>query len=715
MSEEERPQGEGNEDEYYDEDDYESEGVSTLAYILRGQDLVSVAKQYVRATPWWVISVALHFAAALVLVRVMSMNRPVRQPEDLYLEAQIKRDDPEPLDLKKIERVFEEMKKIETERVINAPTLVQRPEVEMTETPDIDEDLTPNMDTEFVEDADFVGIDTGGSDDDIGAVGGEDDDILGAADGFNVRKASNYDSIMSDLSTKLTRVINRGGQKGGNVLLVWIMDASVSMKDDQQAIKERLWEMDKKFRAQKGAGDLKQAVVYYSDRPQLWLQPTSDVEQVMEAIANIEISAPGTVENTMRAVIYSAQTFNKASVKARRVGILVDDDSADDSPRTEEALAELKKARMTLFVINRECPFQSTSMLESFEWVDEDGDVFKGAGTVHRGPETARPEITSIAFGSFHWSAWGGGTSAGGRILSGFGIYDVSRLAYYTRGAYYILDPKPHDLYDWDLMESYRPELVSRAEYEKRTARNPYKRTIEMVTKQWNHGFNFGQWDSIPRARDNVGHMNAKLAEVEKYIRIMATEGRMSDSQLTSLKENRRWPGNADVIWCQLVLAKHRLRQYQYALEDFLKVTRAIPKEHNRIGAHWAQGVKQTPQEERDREAVIQAMRYVANRHPRTPWGYVASSFDPASTQYLFGYKFYTYYYFQAYWAKLITHQGKVYIAHVTGEDEQKKTITFTVPKKGTKTTPRNFFKTVTPLPPAQQPRGVNYNPHPRI
>jgi len=715
MSEEETPQDEGYEDEYYDDEDYEPGGINTLDYVLRGQDLVSVAKHYVRATPWWVISVALHFAAALVLVRVMSMSRPAREPEDLFLEAQIKKDEPEPLDLKKIERVFEEIKKIETERVINAPQLVQRPEIEMTETPDFDEDLTPDMDTEFVDDTDFVGIDTAGGDEDVGQVGGEDEDILGAAGGFNVRHATNYDSIMSDLSAKLTRVIRRGGAKGGNVLLVWIMDASVSMKDDQQAIKERLWEMDKKFREQKGSGDLKQAVVYYGDRPHLWLQPTSDVEQVMQAIENIEISPPGTVENTMQAVIYSAQTFNKSSIKARRVGILVDDDSADDSSLLETALGELRKAKMTLFAINRECPFQSTTLRESFEWVDEDGDVFRGSGTVHRGPETARPELTGVAFGSFHWGHWGGGTSAGGRILSGFGIYDISRLAYYTRGAYYILDPKPHDLYDWDLMESYRPELVSRAEYEKRTARNPFKRTIQMVAKQWNHTCRFRSWTSMSNARENFGLCGKYITELEKFIRMMATEGRMSDTRLTHLKQNRRWPANADLVWCQLVLARHRLRQWGYGLEEFLKHTRAIPKNHNRIGAHWAQKVKDTSLEKRDREAVIQAMRYVANRHPRTPWGYVASSFDPSSNRYLFGYKFYTYYYFHSYWAKLVTHKGKVYIAHVIGEDKKKKTITFTVPKKGTKTAPRSYFKSITRLPPNKRPSGVRHNPHPRI
>jgi hypothetical protein len=556
-----------------------------------------------------------------------------------------------------------------------------------------------------------VGLNSGGAAEDpaVGEVWVPEDELTGVTHGI-VPEKMDYDKIMPDLGTKLSRFVRRGGPKaGGNILLVWIMDASVSMKDDQQAIRERLWEMDKTFREQKGSGDLKQAVIYYGNRPNLWLQPTSDVEQVMEAMDNIEINPPGTVENTMQAVIYAAQQFDKSAIKAKRVGILVDDDSPDDSTRLEEALNELKKARMTLFVINRECPFQSEYLYEAFKWVDEDGDEFSGTGTVHRGPETARLEVTGISFGSFFWGDWST-ASAGGRIPSGFGIYDISRLAYYTGGAYYILDPKPHDLYDWDLMEAYCPELVSRDEYDRRTVRNPYKRVIEQVTKQWNQGFSWS-WRTIPQARENVTHCENRLVELEKLIRVLETEGRMSDSQLASLKENRRWPANADLVWSSLVLARHRLRQFLYGLEEFLKTTRSIPEDHY-IYAHGTQKVKETPKEKEDREAVIQAMRYVANRHPRTPRGYVATSFDPNSNQSLYGWLFNHAYYFQSYWARLVTKDDKVYTAYVTGEDKKKDTITFTVPKKGTKTTPKSFFKSITPIP---TPSGASYNPHPRI
>lgn len=62
------------------------------------------------------------------------------------------------------------------------------------------------------------------------------------------------------------------------------------------------------------------------------------------------------------------------TVRAKKVAVLVDDDSADDTEKLEETLAALKKAKITLYVINRECPFQGTYFEERFTYVDEKGN-----------------------------------------------------------------------------------------------------------------------------------------------------------------------------------------------------------------------------------------------------------------------------------------------------------------------------------------------------
>lgn len=704
-------------DEVGDEEDVFTGGAAgnTLEFVLRDQSMKSRAVGYMRATPWWVISVALHLAAILIFGKII-MSGPKMDLDDIIITTEIKDTEPEPLDLEKIEKVFKEMKELKIERVVHAPTLIESPTIEVEDTPTVNEDdLAPDFEEMEPDDTDFTGIDDGLEGDGYGLGEVDSGDVMGIGEGggFNARGMSSYSKIMDDLSVRLSR----GAKKKyrGNVLLIWLMDASISMKDDQVSIRERLWEMDKKFREQEGAGELMQAVVYYSDKPHMWLKPTSDVDEVMKAIEAIEVSPPGTIENTMQAVIFTAKTFGsqqRKGKKLKKVMVLVDDDSADDSHLTESALQELRKARMSVFVINRECPFQSTHFYERFEYVDEDGEKYTGSGYVRRGPETAFPEVANISWGQFFSNNWN--NSGGGRIMSGFGIYDISRLAYYSGGAYYILDPMDSDekmaMYDWELMELYRPELVSRNEYQKRTARNPFKHTIEKVAREWNAGAPRWHWVRWPEIRSQLKRTEKKLSIANKLISEIDKNARMPTSKLEKLKQNRRWPASADLVAASMCLARYRVRQFKYSIEKFIKETSSIPEDHI-VNFRSNQKPKKTKEEARDRVAIIEAMRFVADRHPRTPWGKIAATFNPDSNQFLYGFELYHHYYFPPYWAIVTLMNGRKYEAYITDENKKKNTVSFTVPKKGSRTVSRKIIKSITRLTKPSR----SHNPHPRI
>ncbi|HID30315.1 MAG TPA: VWA domain-containing protein, partial [Desulfobacterales bacterium] len=353
--------------------------------------------------------------------------------------------------------------------------------------------------------------------------------------GFTPRGMTTYKKVLEDMTVRITRKLSR--KKRGNVLLIWIMDSSLSMKDDQEEIKKRLWEMDTKFRALTNGGRLYQAVVYFSDQPRLWLEPTNDVEMVMKAVDSIELSPPGTPENVMAALMFVASRKEFSSVKAKKVAVLVDDDNSYDTGKLEDALAALKKKRISLYVINRECPFQRAVFYERFTYVDEKGLKYTGTGRVFRGPETAYPEVTSVVWGGFIDRT---------RIMSGFGIYDVSRIAFHTGGAYYILGEAKAD-YDWKLMEAYAPELVSRDAYKKRTAKNPYKETLEYVSRKWNTGCPHGNHYPWPELAREEKRCRAKLEQADDLIQLMRREAIMSHKALAKLKKMRRWPANADL------------------------------------------------------------------------------------------------------------------------------------------------------------------------
>ncbi|MBI2190363.1 MAG: hypothetical protein HYU36_00070, partial [Planctomycetes bacterium] len=275
--------GEGGGGEPSDDDSQAAE-IDSLDYVLRYSQWRTRITNYIRATPWWVVSISLHLAAILILGKIVMMTKPPPD-EDIIVTTEIKTEELKPLDLKKIEQVFKEMKLVQTEPVVHQPTLINQTVTEVVETTAIEtSELVPTVDTTNPTDESFTGVEETGEIGDGAGMGElESTDIIGVGEsGFNARGAS-YKGIMGDLTVRVAGKA-RGGKYKGNVLLIWLMDASLSMRDDQLAIKERLWEMDKKFREQEGSGQLMQAVVYYSDKPHLWLKPTSDVDQVMKSI-----------------------------------------------------------------------------------------------------------------------------------------------------------------------------------------------------------------------------------------------------------------------------------------------------------------------------------------------------------------------------------------------------------------------------------------------
>lgn len=67
---------------------------------------------------------------------------------------------------------------------------------------------------------------------------------------------------------------------------------------------------------------------------------------------------------------------------------------------------------------------------------------------------------------------------------------------------------------------------------------------------------------------------------------------------------------------------------------------------------------------------------------------------------------------FQPYWAVFVLRSGKKYTGYVTAEDRERGTITLTVPRNGSATRPRSFFKDIRRILP---PPGARPDPLDRI
>ena len=667
-----------------------------LGFMMRGRSVHWQLLERLQATPYWIVSVSLHVAAILILASWTVKSRDV-SVEDLMLDVRIGAQERPVINLAKIRQVFDPQS-VEAEKPMPlAPQLQTPPSVE-PEDEDIEQDAELEIDFEVIPDDDFLETE-GELDDEVElTIGGEamgvgEHPIGNGGLSFNPRGLNGYGSVIQNLGRRLH---DSSAAFRNRALLVWLVDRSVSMKDDQEAIKEQLWEMDRRFRQGSSRAKLKQAVVAFGDRPEVLLKPDDNIEKVMATFDAIRPSPPNTAENVMAAIIYCAKGFQRAS-GAKKAIILVDDDSADDTQLTEEALKALRTTRTTLYVINRESPFQEVEGYENYSFTDEKGERYYGTGVVKRGPETAKQEVPRLRWGAWNWPTnWGHS-----QVLSGFGIYDQSRMAFQTGGAYYILSsgdsaaPASSE-YDWKAMELYRPELVSRKEYLNRVESNPFRRVVAEVGKAWNSkSLSIRTKDWSPEILErNVKRCEQRLVLADKMIAVLQSKAILPSSRLERLKTSRRWPANADLVLAEMCLAKYRIRQYLYALHDFQRRVKSVPEDHVLVWEH-SLPPRSTPEEAKDRDACIKAFQFVAERHPGTPWGSIATSFDPSSTKYLHGYRIRHKPGPKPFMALIEFKDGSQIEAKVLKMDEKK--VTYST-SKGTRTAPKDTIKKITPL-----------------
>jgi hypothetical protein len=679
----------------YEDDEYFDEPLGFLGFMMRGRSVQSIILDRIQATPCWIVSLSLHVAALLVLAS-FTVGIGDKRIDDVILDVSINRDTPKVIDLAKIRQVFSPSSvTLQDSQVPLAPPLNP---AEVEETPvELDIELDYDMSYEIIPDEDFITVEGDIGEELAAAIGSQAMGFGGSKLGnggadFNGRGLNGYASIVQNLGKRMHAASKKFHSR---VVMIWLVDRSVSMKDDQAAIREQLWEMDQRFR-EEGTGRLRQSVVAFGKRPNVILKPVEDVQKVMEAFDRIKSSEPGTPENVNAALIYCTKLF-KNTRGIKKVVVLVDDDSGDDNELTEEAIKALKNSGTTLYVINRESPFQETEGYENYSYTDMSGEQFKGTGTVRRGPETALIEVPRLRWGAWNWpNNW-----SSTQVLSGFGIYDQSRAAFHTGGAYYILNPESSgsmssEEFDWVIMEHYRPELLTRSTYQRRVRNNPFRKAIVQVEQAWNSKdlrIRLNYW-SPDLLEQNIQRTQARLALLERMIPSVENKAIMPTSRLQNLKSGKRWVANADLTLSQLYLARYRLRQYLYAQQDFTRRAKDIPDDHAIVWQHNLQP-RRTPEEARDRQDCVRIMRFLATRHEGTPWGKIGADFDPDSTLYLHGYRLRHKPAFNPFTAIIEFKNGKKIEAKVT--KMTKKEVSYQN-KKGTKTTPRSETSKITPL-----------------
>ena len=378
-----------------------------------------------------------------------------------------------------------------------------------------------------------------------------------------------HQAVVDRLTREILRMLSKG-----KVMLVWLFDESLSMKDDQADISNRFdkiyTELDLSGKAQGNA--LQTAILSYGKELHVQTEPTSDIEKIRAAIDSIPVDESGE-EWPCKYVIEVGKRFEKYFSSADRTValVLVTDESGEraegdrkeaDGFYVEESVSKAQDIRMPIYVIGRQAVFGYP--YAHLTYTDpETGDRYHPRIT--RGPEAAGLECLQTEGLHVRWDAQS----------SGFGPYELVRLARDSGGIYFML-PTP-DLqvretkFDPLDMKEYVPEYGQRRDYNQARDSSILRRAVHQVINtagdmRVNLSFSIDPNQMRPQAaraqvqakknRDLLEAAAAYLdAEEVKYAR--------------DREPSQRWRAHYDLLRGQILAYRVKLFEYEYFLQSF--------------------------------------------------------------------------------------------------------------------------------------------------
>lgn len=278
-----------------------------------------------------------------------------------------------------------------------------------------------------------------------------------------VVKGTLGDSLLQ-METALDRVtweIARNMQES-KVLVVWMLDASGSLKTQREVIAGRLDRIYGELGALQDVGQIPRkrkplltGVVTYGERTNfITREPTDKYDVVRDAIAEVQPDVSGK-ENVFTAVTQTMQMWKgyRATNGRRIMLIVVTDESGDDFDRHVGAIKLMRRYGAQAYVIG---PTAVQGRKKGYVpyVAPEDGRTYQLE--VDLGPETAMFDMVDLPY-------WYSGPQYK-YLSSGFGPYALSRLVSETGGVYFTTSMttmeglSPSGFFSAETMKPFQPD-----------------------------------------------------------------------------------------------------------------------------------------------------------------------------------------------------------------------------------------------------------------
>ena len=406
-------------------------------------------------------------------------------------------------------------------------------------------------------------------------------------------------------------------------LVVWLLDASLSLKERREAIANRIENVYEELGVMKlGAeGSLVTGVVSFGAETNfLTEQPTEDTAKAVQQIRNVRPDESGE-EKVFASVQSVVDKWKPYRTKQRRnfLIIVVTDERGDDGQMVDEVTYNLSRLGVRVYCMGNSAVFGRKIGYQRFQL--EDGS-FRDL-PVDQGPETAQPERLNLAF-------WGGNDGAG-IFSSGFGPYALTRLCAETGGIYFIAAEQPGPKFNPDRMRSYMPDYISLADYQTAVRSSPALAALVQVSLNSidrpspNPQLVF-RADRLERLKQEIDEAQKPFADfvyhLENEILRPLTEGESGRAQITK----PRWQAGFDLAMGRALASWVRTFGYNKMLAQMKVSPLQFTKEGNNM---W----RLIPAMESDAGGQVKKYTDLANmylnrvitEHPETPWAMLAA------------------------------------------------------------------------------------------
>ena len=424
------------------------------------------------------------------------------------------------------------------------------------------------------------------------------------------------------------------------ITVIWLFDESSSMKDDQQAIKQKFDRIVSELKThadpkKKATEPLTHTIVGFGEDIHYVLEkPTSDIERIGAAIDKLRVDDSG-IENTLHAINEVIGHYSGLIRKDHKLLIvLVTDESGDDGGFVEEAHQAVVGKNVPIYCIGRQSLFGAErAHLEYRDPVTK--DVYWP--WIRRGPETAGVELLQ----------WDGLHDRWDEQPSGFAPYELARISKGSGGIYFLLPSEENmrvrqreKAYQIADLKEYMPDYKSRMAYVADRNRSELRRTMYEIIQAttWNYGqeqdqermfyrrhFPIDPAELIPAAT------KASTLSTERLNVLLAIQKKLeSIEKLRDREPEKRWQANYDLMLAQVVAYQVKSYEYRALMEEMIKNPprpKAMPSPNLQV--HWEinHAHDRKAPKERTEKKYLEATRLlkeVIAKHPKTPWADLA-------------------------------------------------------------------------------------------